>query len=125
MAFVVSSTFPARRRLIRDIRAIQRTNPMPSVSTELQRQKQEGVFDEIHEVVRVFTLYNEDKSLKLRITVVRYYHGSSVSYDAWYERSDEHGKWESISCGAVLSGSESEESAIMMAIGLARRAVGH
>lgn len=96
---------------------------MPYVSEQLQNTKQDGCFDEIHEVVRVFTIYNEPKSIKVRITIVRYYNPTSVNYDAWYERADEHGEWHEESFGSILSGNETEESAIMMAISLTRNAL--
>lgn len=97
---------------------------MPSISEQLQNEKRQGRFDEIHEVVRVFTIYNEAKAIKVRITLSRYYHDSGVSYNADYERADEHGQWHEESYGSVLTGSESEESTIMMSISLASQSLG-
>lgn len=92
-------------------------------SEELSRQKDLGGFDEIHEVARVITLYDESKRLQVRINIWRYYHpGGGVSYSAYYERELDDGTWEDADYGQVLSGSDSEETTIRQAVYFVRDA---
>ena len=95
---------------------------MPNPSPELQRQMRLDLFTEIHETVRVFTLYNENTETQVRITIVRYYHENGPSYAAHYERWDDP-DWVQEDYGQILNGRESEDSAIMMAINFARKAM--
>lgn len=95
---------------------------MPDTSPELTSQKSKGGFDEIHEVVRVFTLYDDTRNVKVRVNIWRYYNKTGESYAAYYEREDEDGEWKSADYGKVLTGSESEESAIRNAVGFVRQA---
>lgn len=91
-------------------------------SEELQSLATARKFDEIHEVVRVFTVYNQDPRLMVRVTIHRYYCETGSHYHLSYEREDEHGVWSEAEYGQVLTGSESEESTIRTAVSFIRQA---
>lgn len=95
---------------------------MPASSKELTRLKSEGNWEEIYEVVRVITLYDELRSLTVRITILRYYMDSGFIYDAQYERQKPDGTWLKVNYGSILHGSESEDQAIRSAVSLVREA---
>ncbi|MEQ1935123.1 MAG: hypothetical protein ABL962_14785 [Fimbriimonadaceae bacterium] len=95
---------------------------MPQPSAELSRQRTENLWDEIQEIVRVFTVYDCDPSVSVRVTILRNYTETGYSYGARYERRDESGQWHDINFGTILSGSDSEESTIMIALSFVRGA---
>ncbi len=94
---------------------------MPLASSEeLQSLASNRVFDEVYELVRVFTVWNQDPRLKVRVTIYRYYCETGSHYHLSYEREDENGVWTDADYGQVLTGSESEESTIRTAISFIR-----
>ena len=92
------------------------------LSQELQDIATNRAFDEVYEVVRVFTVWNQDPRLRVRVTIHRYYCETGSDYHLSYEREDEHGVWTDAEYGQVLTGSESEESTIRTAISFIRDA---
>lgn len=97
---------------------------MPSPSSQLQELSSNHVFDEVYEIVRIFTVWHADKDLKVRVTVSRYYTEIGSSYHVEYEKEDSSGRWQDVSYGQVLNGSESEEQTIRVAISFIRQAHG-
>ena len=85
-------------------------------SQELQDLATDRAFDEVYELVRVFTVRNQDPRLKVRVTIHRYYCGTGSHYHLSYESADEHGVWTDAEYGQVLTNSECEESTIRTAI---------
>lgn len=85
-------------------------------SEELQSLGTNRAFDEVYELVRVFTVWNQEPHLKIRVTIHRYYGETGSHYHLSYEREDEHGVWSDAQYGQVLTGSESEESTIRTAV---------
>jgi hypothetical protein len=73
-------------------------------------------FNEIYEIVRVFTIYNGIINRKVRVTVSRYYTTEGFHYSLGYEIADEYDSWKSIDYGQVINGAESEEITIQTAI---------
>lgn len=97
---------------------------MPDPSQELQELATARTFDEVYEVVRVFTVRHQDKDLKVRVELRRYYAEKTHHYHLEYERENEHGEWESASYGQVLTGAKSEEQSIRTAISFIKQAHG-
>ena len=95
---------------------------MAKISQELIAQRAKGGFDEIHEVVRVFTLHDETSGVTVRVNIWRYYNETGQTYAAYYEREKEDGSWESADYGQILSGDASEESTIRRAMAFIRDA---
>lgn len=95
---------------------------MPETSPELRRQKDRGGFEEIYEVVRVFTTYDDINSVTVRVNIWRYYNEVRETYAAYYERQLDDGSWESADYGQILTGSDTEENAIRDAVGFVREA---
>ena len=91
-------------------------------SEQLQALGTNRAFEEVYEVVRVFTVWNPDPRLKVRVTIHRYYCETGSHYHLSYEREDEHGVWTDAEYGQVLTGSESEESTIRTAASFIRDA---
>ena len=85
-------------------------------SQELQDIATDHAFDEVYELARVFTVWNKDPRLKVRVSIHRYYCETGSHYHLSYEREDEHGVWTDAEYGQVLTGSECEESTIRTAI---------
>lgn len=98
----------------------------PSVSPYLAEiGREEGknrTFDEVHEVVRVFTVYKANPRVSVRVTIVRYYWPTGIDHSVRYEREDEDGVWREADFGQVLTGSESEEVAITTAVSFIKEA---
>lgn len=94
---------------------------MPANSSQLEKQKKH--FDEIHEIVRVFTLYKNGFET-IRVTIVRYYTAGNPRYDAWYERQNDQGNFEDADFGSIINGSSQEETAIRDSIGFVKQALG-
>lgn len=97
---------------------------MPDPSKELQELATKRTFDEVYEVVRVFSVWHQDKNLKVRVELRRYYAESKHHYHLEYERENENGDWESATYGQVLTGAESEEQSIRTAISFIKQAHG-
>ena len=95
---------------------------MPQPSEELTRQKATGDWDEIHEIVRVFTLHREDEGLHVEVTVSRYYSEVGTRYSLSYRRRRDNGAWEEASYGQVISGNDCEEFTILRAISFVNNA---
>lgn len=89
-------------------------------SKELEKQIATRAFDEVYEVVRVFTVWNQDPRVKVRVTVSRYYMPGGLQHHLSYEREDDQGEWHEASYGQVLTGAEDEESTIRTAISFIR-----
>ena len=92
-----------------------------SISPYLNELGRRGPFNEVHEVVRVFTVYAEDPRVVVRVTLSRYYMPRGIIHHVNYERQDENGVWHDADYGQVLNGAESEETSIKVAIGFIER----
>jgi hypothetical protein len=93
-----------------------------SISPYLNELGRSGPFNEVHEVVRVFTVYAEDSRVLVRVTLSRYYFPGGITHHVDYERQDENGVWHDADYGQVVNGAECEETSIKVAIGFIQRA---
>ena len=90
------------------------------LSQELKDIATDHAFDEVYELVRVFTVWNQNPRLKVRVTIHRYYCETGFYYHLSYEREDENSVWSDAEYGQVLTGSKCEESTIRTAISFIR-----